>query len=100
MTEATRFPYSPANFAEYLDAHDEFHRVGYHGPNKGNTVRSEAETYKITVIKNGDKLYASEYSTDIDGYTFKDGIYEPMTTGLEGPPDEVGNDFEGRATNE
>ena len=55
MTEATRFPYQPADLAGWVNAHDEFHRVGYHGPNKVGSLRSDLEQYYFVTIRNGNK---------------------------------------------
>ena len=101
MTIATRVPFSPDDFAEFLDAHDDFHLVG-HGPaGRVEAQRSTRDPYTVTVIRRGNQLYFADFTFGTpEGTEYKDGVYQPIPTGLEGPPDEPGNDFEGRTTNE
>ena len=92
MTEATRFPYQPADLAGWVNAHDEFHRVGYHGPNKVGSLRSDLEQYYFVTIRNGDKVYMAAFSEGLPDWVddYKDGVYQPMVTGLEAPEKESG----------
>jgi len=72
-----------------LDAHDDFHRVGYHGPNRVGPRRSEAADYSVTFHVHDGKAYLhDDYTDEPEDVAFKDGVYQPITTGLETPEDE------------
>ena len=88
MTTATRVPYQPADFAEYLDAHDDFHLVGFSAGKRVDPYRSTNTDYSLRVIVSGGKLYFADFAAGVpDGVTFKDGVYQPIVTGLEAEED-------------